>query len=73
MDFIPIPVIKKEEALSIKTPITLIVSKKDIIFLVVKMMKRTIKIFHSLKNTLLLEDSKHVQNKRDNTKIKKLI
>ncbi|MFT6802574.1 MAG: pimeloyl-ACP methyl ester carboxylesterase [Salibacteraceae bacterium] len=73
MDFSPIPVIKKEEALSIKTPITLIVAKKDIIFPGVKMMKRAIKIFPSLKNTLLLEDSKHVQNRRDNTKIEKLI
>lgn len=73
MDFSPIPVIKKEEALSIKTPITLIVAKKDIIFPGVKMMKRANKIFPSLKNTLLLEDSKHVQNRRDNTKIEKLI
>ena len=73
MDFRPIPIIKKEEALSIKTPITLIVAKKDILFPGVKMMKRANKIFPSLKNTLLLEDSKHVQNRRDNTKIEKLI
>jgi pimeloyl-ACP methyl ester carboxylesterase len=73
MDFSPIPVIKKEEALFIKTPITLIVAKKDIIFPGVKMIKRANKIFPSLKNTLLLEDSKHVQNRRDNTKIEKLI
>jgi pimeloyl-ACP methyl ester carboxylesterase len=73
MDFSPIPIIKKEEALCIKTPITLIVAKKDIIFPGVKMMKRANKIFPSLKNTLLLEDSKHVQNRRDNTKIEKLI
>jgi pimeloyl-ACP methyl ester carboxylesterase len=73
MDFSPIPVIKKEEALCIKTPITLIVAKKDIIFPGVKIIKRANKIFPSLKNTLLLEDSKHVQNRRDNTKIEKLI
>jgi len=73
MDFSPIPTIKKEEALSIKTPITLIVAKKDIIFPGVKMMKRANKIFPSLKNTLLLENSKHVQNRKDNTKIEKLI
>jgi pimeloyl-ACP methyl ester carboxylesterase len=73
MDFSPVPVIKKEEALFIKTPITLIVAKKDIIFPGVKMMKRANKIFPSLKNTLLLEDSKHVQNRKDNTKIEKLI
>jgi pimeloyl-ACP methyl ester carboxylesterase len=73
MDFSPVPVIKKEEALFIKTPITLIVAKKDIIFPGIKMMKRANKIFPSLKNTLLLEDSKHVQNRKDNTKIEKLI
>jgi len=73
MDFSPIPIIKKEEALSIKTPITLIVAKKDIIFPGVKMMKRANKIFPSLKNTLLLENSKHVQNRKDNTKIEQLI
>lgn len=73
MDFSPIPIIKKEEALSIKTPITLIVAKKDIIFPGVKMMKRANKIFPSLKNTLLLENSKHVQNRKDNAKIEKLI
>jgi pimeloyl-ACP methyl ester carboxylesterase len=73
MDFSPIPIVKKEEALSIKTPITLIVAKDDIIFPGVKMMKRANKIFPSLKNTLLLENSKHVQNRKDNTKIEKLI
>ncbi|MBL1279418.1 MAG: alpha/beta fold hydrolase [Fluviicola sp.] len=73
MDFNPIPIIKKEEALSIKTPITLIAAKKDILFPGVKMMKRANKIFPSLKNTLLLEDSKHVQNRRDNIKIEKLM
>jgi pimeloyl-ACP methyl ester carboxylesterase len=73
MDFSPIPIVKKEEALSIKTPITLIVAKNDIIFPGIKMMKRANKIFPSLKNTLLLENSKHVQNRKDNTKIEKLI
>ena len=73
MDFSPIPIIKKEEAQSIKTPITLIVAKKDILFPGVKMKRRAIKIFPSLKKTLLLENSKHVQNKSDNAKIEKLI
>lgn len=73
MDFSPIPIIKKEEAQVIKTPITLIVAKKDILFPGEKMMKRANKIFPSLKNTLLLADSKHVQNRNDNTKIEKLI
>ncbi|NQX99408.1 MAG: alpha/beta fold hydrolase, partial [Flavobacteriales bacterium] len=54
MDFSPIPVIKNEEAQAIKTPITLIVAKNDILFPGAKMMKRANKIFPSLRNTLLL-------------------
>jgi pimeloyl-ACP methyl ester carboxylesterase len=73
MDFTPVPVIKKEEAKSIKTPITLIAAKQDIIFPGIKMIKRANKIFPSLKATVLLEDSKHVQNRVDNKKIEKLI
>ncbi|MBL4593007.1 MAG: alpha/beta hydrolase [Flavobacteriales bacterium] len=73
MDFSPVPIIKKEDAQGIKTPITLIAAKQDILFPGEKMIKRANKIFPSLKNTLLLEDSKHVQNRRDNTKIEKLI
>lgn len=73
MDFTPIPVIKKEEASLIKSPMTIIAAKKDIMFPGVKMIKRAKKIFPSLKNTVLLEDSKHVQNRKDNSRIEKLI
>ncbi len=73
MDFTPVPIIIKKEAQLIKTPITLIAAKKDIMFPGVKMIKRAYKIFPSLKNTLLLENSKHVQSRIDNQKIEKLI
>lgn len=73
MDFTPVPVISEENAQEIKTPINLIAAKKDILFPGEKMLKRASKIFPSIKNTLLLEHSKHVQNKADNRKIEELM
>lgn len=73
MDFTPVPVISKAEAKGITTPITLIAAKKDIMFPGEKMLKRASKIFSSVKKTVLLEDSKHVQNKADNMRIEALI
>lgn len=73
MDFTQVPTISKQEASSIKTPITLIGAKKDILFPGDKMIKRALKIFPSLKKTVLLDDSKHVQNRLHNTNIEKLI
>lgn len=73
MDFTPLPVIKKKEAKLIKTPITLIAAKKDIMFPGEKMIKRANKIFPSLKKSMLLKYSKHVQSKSDNLLIEKLI
>lgn len=73
MDFTPVPVISKSEAKNIATPITLIAAKKDIMFPGEKMLRRASKIFPSIKKTILLENSKHVQNKADNLKIEELI
>jgi pimeloyl-ACP methyl ester carboxylesterase len=73
MDFSPIPLIKTKAAKSIKTSITLIAAKNDLIFPGEKMIKRAIKIFPSLKKTVLLEQSKHVQNDIDNQRIVSLI
>jgi len=73
MDFTPVPVIKSSDALKIQTPITLIAAKNDIIFPGRKMIKRAKKIFPSLKYTLLLQKSKHVQGKQDNSRIAALI
>jgi pimeloyl-ACP methyl ester carboxylesterase len=73
MDFTPVPTISTDEAAKIQTPITIIAAGNDIIFPGQKMIKRAKKIFPSLKNTLLLKDSKHVQNHKDNSIIAKLI
>ncbi len=73
MDFTAIPTITKAEANSINTPITLIAANKDIMFPGNKMIKRANKIFPSLKKTVLLENSKHVQNKTDNENIEHMI
>lgn len=73
MDFTPVPVITTQEASKIQTPITLIAAENDIIFPGEKMLKRAKKIFPSVKHTLLLKGSKHVQNKQDNLVISNLI
>jgi pimeloyl-ACP methyl ester carboxylesterase len=73
MDFTPVPTIKVDEASKISTPITLISANDDVIFPGAKMIRRAKKIFPSLKPTLLLSDSKHVQNTPDNERIAALI
>ncbi len=73
MDFTPVPVIKESEAKLITTPINLFAAKQDIMFPGVKMLKRAVKIFPSLRETILLENSKHVQSRMDNDKIEKII
>jgi len=73
MDFTPVPVIASNEASKITTPITLIAAGNDIIFPGRKMIKRAKKIFPSLKEAFLLENSKHVQNQEDNSMIASLI
>ncbi|KGL61733.1 alpha/beta hydrolase [Polaribacter sp. Hel1_85] len=73
MDFTPVPVIKKIKANSIKTPITLFAGKNDILFPGNKMIKRAKKIFPTLISVALIEDSKHVQSKKENELIEKII
>lgn len=73
MDFTPVPVITKQEAQKINTPITLIAANKDILFPGNKMIKRAKKLLPSLKRTILLENSKHVQGRADNQFVENLI
>lgn len=73
MDFSPVPIIKSQDAESIKTSITLIAAENDLMFPGKKMIIRANKIFPSLKKTILLEQSKHVQNKSDNKQIVQMI
>ncbi|MGB6036184.1 MAG: alpha/beta hydrolase [Cryomorphaceae bacterium] len=73
MDFTPVSVISSENAGLIKTPITLIAAKDDVMFPGEKMIKRASKIFPSIKKSLLLKNSKHVQSKEDTVLIENLI
>ncbi len=73
MDFSPIPLIKKEEAKRVKTPVTIIGAEKDLLFPGGKLLKRAEKIFPSLEKTLLLKKSKHVPGRADNDRIVALI
>jgi len=73
MDFSSLPVINSKKAQSIQTPITLFAAKKDILFPGSKMIKRAKKIFPSLKTAILIEDAKHVQSKKQNEAIEKII
>lgn len=73
MDFTPVPVISKKEAKGIRIPITIVGASKDIMFPGEKMEKRASKLFPTLKKFLLLQDSKHVQNKAGNKIFEKLM
>ncbi|NJC25612.1 alpha/beta fold hydrolase [Neolewinella antarctica] len=72
MDFTPVPVISTADAGQIKTPITLIAAGKDLLFPGKKMVARFSKLF-PFGNVVLLENSKHVQNRTNNRMIQELI
>ena len=73
MDFSPLPIISKQAAQNIKTPITIFAAENDIMFPGKKMVKRAEKIFPSLKKSVLLKGSKHVPNRHDTLKIQSLV
>lgn len=73
MDFSPIPLITKEEAKKITTPIHIIGADKDLLFPGKKMLKHAEEIFPSLCESMLLKNSKHVPRQIDNQQISKLI
>jgi len=72
-DFSPIPLISQQEAQQITTPLHIIGSDRDILFPGEKMLQRVRQIFPSLKNTILLADSRHVPSAADNIQIVTLI
>jgi pimeloyl-ACP methyl ester carboxylesterase len=72
-DFSPIPLISQQEAQQIKTPLHIVGADRDILFPGEKMIRRAHRLFPSLKNTILLEDSRHVPSAADNTHIVNLI
>lgn len=67
MDFSPIPLITKKEAQGIKTPLTIFAADKDLLFPGGKMIKRAHKLFPSLKDGILLNNSKHVPSEENNS------
>lgn len=73
MDFSPLPTISKKSAKQIKTPITLIAAEKDIMFPGKKMINRAKRIFSSLSEIVLFENSKHVPNHKNFKVIEELI
>jgi len=73
MDFSPLPVISKNRAKSIKTPISIFAAEQDIMFPGKKMIKRAKQIFPSLEEVVLLNGSKHVPNATDFKRIEELI
>lgn len=73
MDFSPIPTIKERDAKKITTPLTIIAAKNDLFFPGEKLLKRAKKVFPSLRETILLEHSKHVQSTANNLKVEQLI
>lgn len=73
MDFSPLPIISKQSAKHITTPITIIAAEKGIMFPGRKMIKRAKRIFPSLHDIVLLEDSKHVPNTTNFKSIEDLV
>ncbi|MAB47678.1 MAG: alpha/beta hydrolase [Flavobacteriaceae bacterium] len=73
MDFSPLPVISKDSAKTIKTPITIFACEKDIMFPGKKMIRRAKKLFPSLHEVVLLKDSKHVPSTEGFIKIEGLV
>jgi pimeloyl-ACP methyl ester carboxylesterase len=73
MDFTPVPIIDAKKAKLIITPINIFAAKNDILFPGKKMINRAYKIFPSLKSVKLFDDSKHVQNTKQNALIEKEI
>lgn len=73
MDFSPLPVISKDSAKLIKTPITIFAAEKDIMFPGKKMIKKAKDIFPTLEEAILLGGSKHVPATADFNKIEELI
>ena len=73
MDFSPLPVISKDSARTIKTPITIFACEKDIMFPGKKMIRRAKKLFPLLHEVFLLKDSKHVPSTESFIKIEGLV
>lgn len=73
MDFSPVPVIRSQNANRITTPIHLYGAGNDLLFPGKKIINRARKIFPSLAESRLFDNSKHVLSRTDNDLIEKTI
>ncbi|MCG6186205.1 alpha/beta fold hydrolase [Maribellus maritimus] len=73
MDFSPIPLISKNKAQRIKTPIHIFTAENDLLFPGKKIIKRAKKIFTQSNEFVLLKNSKHVLSGTNNVYISKYI
>ncbi|SIQ62347.1 alpha/beta fold hydrolase [Maribacter ulvicola] len=73
MDFSPLPTISKKNAQNLNTPITIFAAEKDLMFPGGKMIKRSKRIFPTLKEVVLLKESKHVPSNKGFNEIEKKI
>ncbi|WP_276390662.1 alpha/beta fold hydrolase [Eudoraea chungangensis] len=73
MDFRPVPVITRNKAKTINTPITIFASQNDLMFPGKKLLNRASKIFPTLLNSKLLKNTKHVPSKEQNKLIENWI
>ena len=73
MDSSSIPLIRKEEAQKIKTPVYVIAADDDLLFPGEKMLQQVKEIFPSLAEVLLLKQSKHVPGPASNKRIVQFI
>lgn len=73
LDFTPIPIVGWEDAGRISTPLTVVAAEHDVLGPGRRLLRRARKVFPSLKQTELLEGSKHVQSVRDNQRVEDLI
>ncbi|WP_040281652.1 alpha/beta fold hydrolase [Psychroserpens damuponensis] len=73
MDFSPLPIISKKNAQNINTPITIFAAEKDLMFPGGKMIKRSKRIFPTLKEVVLLNESKHVPSNKGFNEIEEKI
>ncbi|MFK7772578.1 MAG: alpha/beta fold hydrolase [Saprospiraceae bacterium] len=69
MDFSSTPLIQKEAAKKITTPVYLVAAEKDLFFSGKKLVQRSKIIFPSLQEILWLENSKHVPSSKDYERI----
>jgi len=65
IDFSSVPIISKQEAAKVKTPLSIFGAEHDILFPGEMVLKRAKQLFPSLRDAVLLKDSKHIPSKHN--------